>query len=120
MEELAKRAADRSYAKCESSDEFTARHLRLHSLFLPVHFLVRRKSAWAFFIRRHRLSPNRLLNTVLFFSVLESKAVGITELSEQILEAVYKAEDRALRPMKSETGRKMRVKRKRRKTGERK
>ena len=79
MEELVKRAADRSYAKCESSDEFAARHLRFHPLFLPVHFLVRRKSAWAFFIRRHRLS-NHLLNTVLFFSVLESKAVGIGAL----------------------------------------
>jgi len=28
MGELARRAADRSYAKCESNDEFAARHLR--------------------------------------------------------------------------------------------
>lgn len=48
MEEPAKRAADRFYAKCESSDEFVARHLRFRPLFLPVHFLVRRKSAWRF------------------------------------------------------------------------
>jgi len=45
---------------------------------------------------------------------------SVSELSERILEAVYEVEDRALRPMKRETGRKMRVKRKRRKTGERK
>lgn len=43
MEELAKGAADRSYAKCESSDEFAARHLRFLYI-LPVRW----KSAWRF------------------------------------------------------------------------
>lgn len=49
MKELVKRATDRSYAKCEFERRICSSPSAVPpSVFLSVHFLVRRKSAWRF------------------------------------------------------------------------
>lgn len=100
------RVDGRSYAKCESSDEFALCHLRCRLLFHLVRILSSGGSqSGVFHSATSALSPFDLRQASLFPISGVKGALVVSGFSDEFLQAVHKAEDRArvLRGRRRET-----------------